>query len=271
MKKFKPLNVLLVAGGLSIVFSLISALVGLNYVDNDGMVGNLLAEMSGVFLEVAIVLLIIDWLIKRNRRKEWDFAYITISKRCAMVFVDIMRLLYVLHADKVSSTNIQRFESFLDVAFQHLYDLRSHIEGFAVAFEPQTHQKCRQIEQRLSWMLGRIKRGDEKYSGLRDFPTMKKLAYSVDSFLQTSSDSAYSDTIQVGQNVVIKYTKNLAKGVDHQNIDTIMSVRLQAQNDLIKSMNCDDRKDSIIDDYDMVLALPYFVIDFLILSRLYQD
>lgn len=259
----EPLSILLVAGGISLVLAVVPAIVGLQQFGRD-MLGNLLAEVSGVLLEVALVLLVLDWLTKRNQRREWHFAYSTISKRFAVVFVDIMRLLFMLYRQK--ELKVERFNNFLDVGFEHLGNLRSHIEGFAVAFEPSTHQQCRQIEQQFSWMLGRIKRGEQRRS---DFFMMKKLADSLDAFLQSSDDLEYAETKHTIEKALSEYNNDFRHNSASLDVDTVLSIRLRVQDDLLSTTSSQQQQIlGILDDSEMKYSVSYFVIDFLILSRL---
>jgi len=120
------------------------------------MTPNLLAELAGVSFEVAVVALIVERVMSRRQRREWDFAYRALAERSSEAFVDVMRLIFSRSSEAAPDANMSRYSSFVHLAEQHLGDLRSHIEGSAAALDSNTHQQYRRVERRLAWCLGTL-------------------------------------------------------------------------------------------------------------------
>jgi hypothetical protein len=258
MRRTLP-DFLIVASVAGLGLGLAAAGLGLWFDRNMG--SNLLAELFGVLLEIFLVVVAIDWLLKRKRRKDWDFAGAEISKRLAVVFIDLMRLLNTSSDSSAQSPDSRRWSQFIDMAEHHHLDLKSNIEAFAVAFDPPLHQACRRVEAKLGWMLGRVRRGDHVYSGVDNLETMKEIGDDLDTFLRSVRGEEY----QGSRSSVAKIVEKRAI-VDPARQGSVTSTRYGAQTEILKdtALNPEGIR-SVIDDGNLTLAIPYFILDHLLL------
>jgi hypothetical protein len=144
------------AGAVAFLLALAWSAIGLLLYGQD-MTPNLLAELAGVSVEVAVAALIVDRLMSRHQRQQWDFAYRALAKQASEAFVDVMRLVDVRGSAAALPANLPRYGYFVQLGEQHLGDLRSHIESSATALDPHTHEQYRRVERRLSWCLGQLR------------------------------------------------------------------------------------------------------------------
>ncbi len=156
MNRSPSRHLLLIAGSVALALALVWSAIGLVLYGQD-MTPNLLAELAGVSVEVAVAALIVDRLMSRHQRQQWDFAYRALAKQASEAFVDVMRLVDVRGSVAALQANLSRYEFFVQLGEQHLGDLRSHIESSATALDPHTHEQYRRVERRLSWCLGQLR------------------------------------------------------------------------------------------------------------------
>ena len=94
-----------------------------------------------------------------QRNEKVAFALHTISHSMTMVFVDLMRLLYVVTSDIARTANVERYGEFIDMAEQHFADLRNHIARSSNELDAQLNELSLNLDKRISFILGRLKRG----------------------------------------------------------------------------------------------------------------
>jgi len=262
--KLRLWDIATVAGSVALLAGLVSAVVGI--IVYEGMGGNLLAELAGVLVEVALIFLVLDWIVKRKGRQDWRFAYEVISQRMATAFVDLMRLQYVASSGVARAANGARYPEFVDMAVQHLEDLRSHIEGFSVAFDAPSHQRCRQLEQKLLWMFSRLKRGPN-LSSRDDLGVMQRIAYALHEFFMAQGESEYKGQVKYVEDVIREQQQGLNSG----DLDSVFKFRLRVQSRLLEGDRGAGRIPSIVDDMDQLFAVRYFVLDYKLLTDFMRE
>src|SRR4051794_23505229 len=62
-------------------------------------------------------------------------AGIALSQTVSMVFVDIMRMLYVASAENAYQANITRYSEFLSMAEQHFSDFRQRLNRYYIVID----------------------------------------------------------------------------------------------------------------------------------------
>ncbi len=190
-----------------------------------------------------------------------------ISQTMAMVFVDLMRLLYVASSTLANFANADRYTNFTEVADQHFGDLRSRIATYSLALDTKSHEQINQLELRLSWMLGRLKRepnlsdSHEQY-----FEKMRQIGEGLNRFCIANATEQYKYSYE---NAVAKI-KSTLEGfpLNLNSLDDMFQLRLEAQTQLLKAMRESDGAQifTIADDMDQNLAILYFVLDYLLLT-----
>ncbi len=93
--KWPTLPPALVVSGLAAFLLGFSAIAFSLLLFPEQMMPNLLSEAAGVLLEISLVILIVDRLGTRQRRRDWAFAHRAVSQRMAAAMVDVVRLLSV--------------------------------------------------------------------------------------------------------------------------------------------------------------------------------
>ncbi|CAN5157565.1 hypothetical protein BH23BAC1_BH23BAC1_26870 [soil metagenome] len=196
-----------------------------------------------------------------------NFAGRAISQTMAMLFVDIMRLLYLASSDSVNYANAGRFPEFIDVADQHFGDLRSRIAAYSLALNSTFLEQINQLELNLSWMLGRLKRKPNLSSSNENyFKRMRLIGDGLNSFCTSNATEQYKDSFE---NVVAKINSTLAgSSLNLNSLDDVLRLRLKAQTDLLKAMSDSNgvRIFTIADDMDQKIAILYFIIDYVLLK-----
>jgi hypothetical protein len=219
------------------------------------MTPNLLAELAGVSLEVAVAALVIHGVMSRYQRRQWDFAYQALADRVAESFVDVMRLLSVRLTTEALVVNGDRYGLFVTTAQEHLADLRSHIEGASTALDPRTHQLCRKIERRLAWCLAQ----------LRTRPETADRPAKVWQECRVAAAMGFELIHRDGEGHVVELATARDAVAAAADIDDFVRRRLTAQSLLLDALR-DVRPDigSIGLDIDHDYAISYFLIDCLL-------
>ena len=190
-----------------------------------------------------------------------------ISQTVAMLFVDIMRLLYVASSDHASYANADRYSEFIDVADQHFGDLRSRIATYSLALDNTSHGQINQSELRLSWMLGRLKRKPDLTGSYEEyFERMRLIGDELNSFCTVNATEQYKN---IYENVVAKIKSTMAVFPVNLNLlDDVWPMRLRFQTQLLEAARESDgaRIYTIADDMDQNRAILYFVIDYVLLT-----
>ncbi|HEX7333208.1 MAG TPA: DUF4062 domain-containing protein [Pyrinomonadaceae bacterium] len=190
-----------------------------------------------------------------------------ISQTMAMVFVDLMRLLYVASSRLARDANSDRYQEFIDLADRHFGDLRSRIATYSFALDGKCHEEINQLELRLSWMMGRVKlKRDLSNSYEYHFETMRQTGNKLNSFCTANLTEQYKNDYE---NTVAKATSILAEPpVNLESLDDLWQLRLNSQRRLLKDARESGgaRIFTIADDMEQTYSILYFAIDYLLLT-----
>ena len=192
------------------------------------------------------------------------FARRIISQTMTMVFVDLMRLLYVAVSDTARAANVARYSEFIDIAEQHFADLRSHLARASIELNAQLNELSLQLERRLSWILGRLKRGPD-LSGNEDeyFKKMKQIGQQLNSFCTTAIGKEYENTIHQVDTHLSRAIEDSGIAVETASLNDIFRLRLYVQTQLLHNSRSVDgaRIFTIADDMDQDFGIYYFALD----------
>jgi hypothetical protein len=190
-----------------------------------------------------------------------------IAQTMAMVFVDLIRLLYVASSRPVRDANSDRYQEFIDIADRHFGDLRNRIATYSLALDGKAHEEINQLELRLSWMLGRVKpKHDLSNSYEYHFETMRQTGDKLNSFCTANLTEQYKTDYE---NTVAKVTSTLARlPVKLKSLDDLWELRLNSQSRLLKAARESGaaRIFSIADDMEQTFSILYFAIDYVLLT-----
>lgn len=190
-----------------------------------------------------------------------------ISQTMAMVFVDLMRLLYVRSGTLAYNANAGRYTAFIEIADQHFGDLRSRIATYSLALDTKSHEEINQMELRLSWMLGRLKsQPNPAVSHEAYFQKMRKIGEALRRFCDANVSEQYQNCHQNAEAQIESILKRYP--LDLSSPDETWQLRLETQTQLLKAMPTSDGVQilTIHDDMDQNLAVLYFAIDYLLLT-----
>lgn len=221
---------------------------------------NLLAELAGMPLDFMIAILVVERVLNRRQRHEWDFALRELARRSSEAFVDVMRLVFVGSSPEALQANIDRYKTFTTIAARHIDDLRSHLESSAAVLGPHTYEAARRIERRLAWALDQLT-GIPSEAGLRtDIVKMMKPTSSYVFDLLRNGDWYTAE---------IASARRAVSATGHAHPDPRLAGRMQAQVHLLHDLRKTDPAGPIFGiggDVDGILSVPYFVIDYLLLE-----
>lgn len=190
-----------------------------------------------------------------------------VSQTMAMVFVDLMRLLYIASGNLANAANADRYTEFTDVADQHFGDLRSRIATYSSALDTRSHEEINPLELRLSWMLGRLKRQpNPEESHEPYFEKMRQIGETLKRFCEANVSEQYKNSNQNAEAQIESTLKQFP--LDLSSHDETWQLRLETQTQLLKAMRTSDGAQilTIHDDMDQNLAILYFAIDYLLLT-----
>jgi hypothetical protein len=262
--KWLNTNLLIIAGIVSLILAGISTIVGLFLFGVANMMPNLLAELTGVGLEVAIAALVIERLTTIHKRREWDFAYQELPRYATQPFVDIMRLLFLARSVQNQALP-ERYQYFVRRAERHLSDLQSNIEVSGIALDSKTYRLARQIERRLSWSLDHLQ--DPLYSD-SEREIMEKMFEASKLVLELLQvKNQYDDKLSMARSTV---TAINAPTANHTKASSLfMNARLDAQTRYLETVPHGTAL-SIAGDVDNDLSIDYFLLDHYLLTQWFR-
>lgn len=187
-----------------------------------------------------------------------------ISQTMAMVFVDLMRLLYVATGDVARTVNAARYPEFINTAEQHFADLRSHIARFPTELNLQLHNLSIDIERRLSWALLKLKSGpdlpqNEDYY----FKNMQELGQKLHSFCMNAIGEEYQIVAHQVAESLFCAIRNSGIAVKIASLEEIFRLRLYVQSQILENSISvyGKRIFTIADDMDHNFGISYFILD----------
>ena len=242
------------AAGLAVLLISSSSL----YVDFEETKWNFVAELAGVLLEVALVVLFLDVILERRERARWAPAYRELVQGLATYFVDVMRVLLVrAGTTAVYSRDRERVPEFLRRATGHRDSSQSQLESCAGAMDPSDYVELRQIESKVSWVFGRLQEGRERPVS-RDFGVMKEAAETLAGFARRRCGT--TEVEEQVRKTIDRYLQGQAP--PGPGIDSIILARHGIQDELWRDVipkGCG--LPYVLDDSSQRASLPYFLLD----------
>ena len=243
--------------GASAAFATV-ALLGVGFVIyGHAFWAQLLATVTALLAETALVLLVLDRATKAQAERDWGFVREIVGARMAAAMVDIMRLCGVRFSPLAFRASGARYEEFVQLAELHLQDLRSNLEGLALRAEPSEYSEARRIEVRLAWLCGHLQ--DSLWRPSR--PAIEERTVLVDTVVSIRRfllrHDAFKSTIEAVETMV-----GTPRVVLWRDPDRFWQTRLGLQQRLLDEYReLGSLPRGIIADIDGTLALRYFAID----------
>jgi TIR domain len=202
-------------------------------------------------------------LVQRQKQREWAFVRKKIvGQRMATCMVDILRLCCVRWSSSAYSSNVSRYNEFVNIAQVHFTDMRSSLEGLALDAEPSDYEFARKMELHIGWIIDKIGTKPE-------FPQEPLQAvYSI--VLETHAAIYQFLVVESIVHKILKLVAEIEPSILHKtsidDMNKFFSRRMAAQNELLKLQ---ERNSSSVRgiwfDVDQELGLGYFVIDSILL------
>jgi hypothetical protein len=192
-----------------------------------------------------------------------------VTNTASMLFVDLMRLLYVASSDLARNANAERYHEFVDLAEQHLADFKSRKASFVTLFDQRFKEQLDSLEMRLSWMLGRLRiivRDHGPRVGTNRnhyYATMMKVADQLDELCSLAAIPDYDRIVESVCNN-IEVLVRTPGAVEAKSLDSLWRLRLSVQSILLKGRSVR----SIVEDMDHDFAVTYFAVDRQLLRHL---
>lgn len=194
-----------------------------------------------------------------------------ISQTTAMLFVDLMRLLYIASNKDVRNANAGWHVEFVNFANQHLGELKSHFTRLSVSLGTELEAQSCDLERQLSYMLNKLK-AEQDLSGEYDeyFKRMHKIGRELHDFCMTALGESYERSFdRVREKVNRPLTENRL-AIKRMALDQIWSLRLTTQTELLETSRDLGQTElyTISDDMTHQMAILYFIVDYKILRDL---
>lgn len=188
-----------------------------------------------------------------------------ISQTTAMLFVDLMRLLYIASNDSVRAANAERHLEFVRFATEHLEELKSHFSRLSNAPGTDLEEQSCDLERQLSYMLNKLKTEQNPRQNYDDyFKKMRKIGGELHKFCMAALSDSYERSFErVLGNIDEQLTRK-------RPLDEIWSLRLDTQTKMVNTSRelGETGLYSIRDDMTHRMAIPYFIVDYKILRDL---
>jgi hypothetical protein len=220
----------------------------------------ILGGIAGIFAEAALVVLLLDRVVRLQEVRDWAFVRQTMGERMAAAMVDVMRLAGIRWSALALEANRDRHAEFVDVAEVHLADLRSNLEGLALRAEPADYRAARRVELRLAWLLRtlRLEPGEAIVPG-PEWPIVIDTARAIRAFLRP--DESTTSVTRPGQNSASSSQSQT------QLMDAFWMERMRTQQRVHDLANGTVASRGILFDIDGDLAVTYFAIDAALIER----
>jgi hypothetical protein len=220
----------------------------------------ILGGIAGIFAEAALVVLLLDRIVRSQEARDWAFVRETMGERMAAAMVDVMRLAGIRWSELALNANRDRHAEFVEVAEVHLADLRSNLEGLALRAEPGDYRAARRVELRLAWLL-RILRPepDEAVVPGPEWPIVIDTARAITAFLKR--DESSMSVIGLG------HDSPSGSPSQTQLMDALWMERMRTQQQTHDRETGTVASRGILFDVDGDLAVTYFAIDAALIER----
>lgn len=187
-----------------------------------------------------------------------------VAQTLAMLFVDLMRLLYVASSETVRKANEQHYGGFVVLAERHLTDLRAALSQFATALDVKSHERSVPLQRRLSYVFDELKKGPtmQEDSG-QYWSVMREIADGVDEFCSGVAAEQYLREVERAQRHINSLLNDQDVASRSMSLEDTLHIRLAIQSRLLEeSRNLGETTlFSIANDMDQRFGIPYFVID----------
>jgi hypothetical protein len=205
-----------------------------------------------------------------NVRDRATIASQSLSQTMAMIFVDIMRLLYVASSNIIRQANVERYSEFISVLDRHLQDLDARMAGFSLELDAELREQIFQLRSNLSWMSDQLRLGPDLGSkSIEYFANVQKIGNRLDGFCLTTIGEQYGRVVENVQGKIEQALTQKHFALSSMSLDDLCLLRFKIQDQLLE----ESRKSgeamifSIADDMDQGFATKYFVLDHILLSR----
>jgi hypothetical protein len=225
------------------------------------------ATAAAILAEAALVLLVLDRVQTAQQHRDWRFVRQLVGQRMVAAMVDVVRLCNVRWNAIVLEANIERYPEFLRLAELHLADLRSNLEGLALAAEPADYEHARRIETRLGWLVRYLyERPPTASTPGAELPVVESTATLIRRYLLSGNDPTVALAFSSASEVV-SANVDAHRGVRFAvQSDAFWQARMEAQTRLIDRRDPPTALPGILYDIDGDLAMSYFAVDCLLLE-----
>lgn len=186
-----------------------------------------------------------------------------------MCFVDVMRLACVAASPAARAENQARYPEFVDIADQHLAELRTQATRLAADSDPLVMAKLIEVERGIAWAIGRLRRAPQLDRPWIQFVApLHQTAERVNSLAEAASPGYYTSRLsEVAPIIANTVTRTPAHNFDDP--DVFVHFRFGGQSLVLTEAAASGKFAiaTIRDDMDQRLAIPYFAIDLALLKR----
>jgi len=180
-----------------------------------------------------------------------------------------LRLYCVAGSDLARSVNSPRYPEFVDVADQHVDDFRTHLTRIYSSAETETITDASKIEKDFKWSVTRLRREPELDRKWEAFAAiLLELAERVHALANKVAREYYEKC----RSESLAALGEMPSRFDLRHPDDFVRARFSTQSRLLQRLQTLGSKfDSIRDDRNHDLAIPYFTIDLSLLRAAKQS
>jgi hypothetical protein len=216
--------------------------------------------IAGIFAEAALVVLLLDRVVRLQEARDWAFVRETMGDRMAAAMVDVMRLAGIRWSALALKANRDRHAEFVGLAEVHLADLRSNLEGLALRAEPADYRAARRVELRLAWLLRSLRpEPREAVVPGPEWPIVVDTAQAISAFLRID-DSPMSVP-------GLRHDSAPSSQSQTQLMDAFWIERMHMQQQIHDLDTGTVASRGILFDIDGDLAVSYFALDAALIER----
>lgn len=196
-------------------------------------------------------------------------ARIELVNYATALFVDIMRLYCVAGSMAARSANSARYQEFVDVADQHVDDFKTHLTRIYPTAEIGAVTDAERIEKVFKWSVTRLRREPELDRSWSAFAALLfELAEQVDA-LASKVANEYYDKCRAESLATVS---EIPDQFNLHRPDDFVRARFSTQSRLLfRLQRFGVKLDTIRDDREHALAIPYFTIDLNLLRAVMQN
>ncbi len=202
-----------------------------------------------------------------------DQVRLALVDSATMCFVDVMRLASVAASPAARTANQARYPEFVDIADQHLAELRAQTTRLVADTDPGVLARLTEVDRGISWAIGRLRRGPQLDRPWAQFiAPLRQAAERVNALAEVASPDYYASRLSEVAPIV-SGTVPMAFGSNLKDPDAFVRLRFEAQSLVVAEAKASGKFviASIRDDMDQRLAIPYFAIDYALLRKVIDD